>query len=75
MKVWVLTYQEYDDFEVVGVYRTKRRAQQMIGWAIRHGGPPYRRNRRFFEIGEERLDGWPFRPEQMKDLKLPRWVK
>ena len=71
--VWVLWYREYDDAEVVGVYKTKRRAQQMIPLVVRHGAA--HRNKRSFEIEKHKLDGWPLLPEQKKTLKLPRWVK
>lgn len=77
MKVYVLWYQEYDDCEIIGVFKTKRRAQQMIPWASRCGSTSNvnLRPRKHFEVIEQKVDAWPFRPEQKKDLKLPRWVR
>jgi len=71
-KVWVLWYREYDDTEIMGVYSTKRRAQQMIRYVTRFARG--RRTKTYFEIEEHGLDAMAVKVD-LKIVKVPKWVR
>lgn len=73
VKVYVLEYREYDDVETMGVYSTKKRAEDMISVFLKLSKT--HRTKSHFAIEAHRVDRPELVREYVEQVKLPRWVK